>query len=452
MEAILVKTDEFKSLISKAPEVLEENRMSYRNASEAGKTLISEAAEGMDDILDDRLSKFIAKVKTTVRTMKEKREPFTQVMTAIAKEFTSLESGLKDPMNECQKLRDAYATLKMKERQERERLAALKLAKENELVTAVAEYKTKYSEAYADFVFRFKQKEMKWLNELTLETIENAEKCIALVGECETEGSFNFRISLSPFRYASPYEFNEYFTEKDELPALYFGKFKAEIQYFKREIQDLLPSKRNQLEEAETRRIADEKARAEEEERRKKAEEEARIARIAAEKADAENKARMEEEARKAAVKLAAEKEAAEAAEAKRREEELRRSEAEAKRREEEEADMKREAEEKAEKEAAEAAVRSAEKKAGLFVDSQADLFAEAPKVKEGYKITVTDNAGYLPIMQFWYEHEGKKLSPDKFEAVTVARMKAFAERFSSKTETFIESGFLKYETVYKAK
>jgi hypothetical protein len=159
-ETALVNTDGFNSVIASAPNILLENKTSYQKALKRGEELITLAGAGMNDTLDGQLSTYIQRVKVTIKTMKENREPFTQAMTAVTKEFTGLESGLKLPIDKCQNIRDAYATKKMEERREQERLAALNLAKDQELIEAEKEYRILHSEAAANYTLSIKEKEL----------------------------------------------------------------------------------------------------------------------------------------------------------------------------------------------------------------------------------------------------------------------------------------------------
>jgi len=72
--------------------------------------------------------------------------------------------------------------------------------------------------------------------------------------------------------------------------------------------------------------------------------------------------------------------------------------------------------------------------------------------VKEGYSIQLKSSAGYLLLVQFWFEKEGKTLAIDKFEKMTFDRVKRFCEAYAIKNDEFLESPLLSYEPVYKAK
>ena len=175
MDTTIVKIDEFKNLISTAPNVLAENQESKSKAIEVGKSLIEEAKQGMNDVIDSKLANYIEKVKKTKKAMNDKRSPFTQMMTIISKEFTSLENSLDEPLNEAQCIRNEYATKIMQERQEAEKQAQLKLAKEQEAIEIERLFRIGYASASEDYILDFKKSKLEWFNGLTLETIEAAE-------------------------------------------------------------------------------------------------------------------------------------------------------------------------------------------------------------------------------------------------------------------------------------
>ena len=58
MDTTIVKIDEFKNLISTAPNVLAENQESKSKAIEVGKYLIEEAKQGMNDVIDSCIYKY----------------------------------------------------------------------------------------------------------------------------------------------------------------------------------------------------------------------------------------------------------------------------------------------------------------------------------------------------------------------------------------------------------
>lgn len=100
---------------------------------------------------------------------------------------------------------------------------------------------------------------------------------------------------------------------------------------------------------------------------------------------------------------------------------------------------------------ASKAAIEAAGQTAAAAVDGAASLF-EAPKVAESYEIKMDNTASYLLLTQFWFEKEGRGLTPDAFERMTFGRVKAFCEKWAVKNNEFVQGKGIKYEPVYKAK
>lgn len=453
MEA-LVKIEDFKTLISGAPKVLQLNKESHANVMNAAKKLRVLAQNGMNDTVDAELSSYINKVKKTKVAMNERRSQFTQMMTLVSKEFTTLEAGLDAPVKEFQSIRDEYATKKMKERQEAERQAQLKLEKEKELIRAEQEFRSSYGRKLSEYILNFKLDKKNWFNGLTLESIDKAFIEIGKIGNPVSDSQFLFKTDEIPLAYTTKEEFIEKMTEVSMGLISAAGiQFLREVEDLKRELLDLIPSKKSELEEKERlRKEAEEKARLEEE-RRRKAEEEAEAARKRAlEAKEAEEKAKLEEEARQAELRAEIERQATEQAQIERARIQAEQAEAERQRIAEEKARLEEEARQAELRAEAEASVIASGKTASALVDTQADLFSEAPKVKEGYEIQCLSSAAYLQLAQFWFENEGKTLPDAKIESMTLGRIKTFCEKHAAKNEAFIESPLIKYEPIYKAK
>ena len=419
MENELIKIDEFKELISNAPSVLAENQTSVDKAIEAHQKLISIAEQGMNEVIDAQLASYITKAKATKSTMNAKRTPFTQLMTMVAKQFTGLESSIDKTIETSQQLRDVYATEIMLKRQEEERLAKLKLEKEQEAIEIERLYKIEYAKASSDYILDFKTKKLEWFNSLTLEPINSAEAEIANFDNDLRDSQFVFQVSIPLEVKHHSLEDKVEITGKLAMSLCYssMAEFKSAIFDFKQMLLDMIQTKRNQLEEA-----------------------------------DAENKARLEEAARIEKNKAELERQENEAREKERQRLADEAAEAERMRKSEEEAKLREEAMAAQLKAEANATVDATGQSISAMVDTQADLFMEAPKVKESYNIKVLNPAGYLQLISFWFENEGKNLPSDKIESITIARIKSFCEKFAVKNDVTIESKLLVYEPVYKAK
>ena len=455
MDTTIVKIDEFKNLISTAPNVLAENQESKSKAIEVGKSLIEEAKQGMNDVIDSKLANYIEKVKKTKKAMNDKRSPFTQMMTIISKEFTSLENSLDEPLNEAQCIRNEYATKIMQERQEAEKQAQLKLAKEQEAIEIERLFRIGYASASEDYILDFKKSKLEWFNGLTLETIEAAENEICNFDNNLRDSQFCFQVTLPlSVKYHSVEEKVD-ITGKITQGLCYssMGDFKRSMGDFKQELLDLLPSKKNQLLEIERLRLEAIEIQKAEAERQRKAEEDAAEAkRLLDLEQDLEKKAKMEEEARVAALKAEEQRQLAESEELERKRKLEEAEELERQRQESARIKAEEESNQKKQEAEAEAAVQAAGQSVNAMVDSQVDLFTEAPKVKESYNIEVLNSGGYLQLVAFWFENEGKNLPCEKIESMTFGRIKTFCEKYAIKNDTIIDSKLLFYKPIYKAK
>jgi len=130
----LLEVQKLQEIVATAPEILQLNISSKTKAIEAGQKLVEIAKNGMNDFNDEQLSIFLSKAKKTIDSMNERRKPFTQIVDAVKKQFTTLESELKPIMDEIKSIRDSYATEKMKAKQEADRIAQAKLDKDKEII------------------------------------------------------------------------------------------------------------------------------------------------------------------------------------------------------------------------------------------------------------------------------------------------------------------------------
>ena len=462
---------ELQKVIGEAPTVLEENRLSVSKALAVGNNLLKLAkTDGMSDLMDSQMANFQAKVKVTIKTMNEKRKGFTQLVDKYKKDFTSLESAL-DPVDaEIQTLRDAHATKKINEQKERERVALLQKQKDIEKIEVKRQAEVKLSEKFQDILTAQKNGMLEQFEAYTLETIDSAEVGIKAISEAFTTESFN---GLSVTITSSILTKEEVASivadvKSRELFASFNEQFKQAVSAEKRTMIDKLPSKKQELKEiydAEQLSVSEKttllglpesfpinettdvavldrnqstitiaigplgnKIKATinlydipEETKRELLSwnlldsnkiTPSSLVLSKAEVMKAEAAIRKEEEAQK----IIADQEAA-------------RKEAEAK-----------------------ASVTASSEAATAIVTAQATMTFDAPRVKESYKIEVTNNAAYLIIAQFWFENGGKTLSQEKIERKTFAQMKAFCEDYATKNDEKINSPFINYVETIKAK
>jgi len=242
----VVKIEEFKTLMTQAPIVLAENKTSYSKALEKGNELIALAKQGMNDIIDAQLASYIDKVKKTKKAMNDKRSSFTQMMTLVAKEFTSLENDLNTPIDTLQSLRNDYATKIMKERQEAEKQAQLKLAKEQEAIEIERLYRIGYAQASSEYIMNFKNTKNAWFNGLILSNIETASSEIEKFDNNLSDAQFVFYVQIELAIRHHTAEEKVLITGKIAQQLCYtaMDDFKKSITEFKRELLDMIPSKK----------------------------------------------------------------------------------------------------------------------------------------------------------------------------------------------------------------
>lgn len=382
-----------QDIIGTAPEVLTTNQTSNAKAIEFANNLIKNKNEvGMSDALDAQMASFINKGKVTITAMNERRKPFTQMMDMLKKEFTGMETGLKAKLDEMQGYRNEFATEKMRKRQEEERRQALILAKQKEIITLKGEAEMQLRNSFADYLAKTKQEFTAWFNALDSENITAAETTINVLSE--EYPSDLFLASKIDFTgivsYTSQEDMNAIIANAKTQNLLneFKSTFRESIREQKRELSDKLPSKIAELEALAV--------------------------------ADAEEKQRLEKAAQKRA--------------------------------EEEEARIVKQQEEAKQKALENIAATTAAETVGATIDSQATLFEEAPKVKEGVEMVVKSPVAYALIFQFWFEKEGKSLSAEKIEKKSIGQMKKFCEDYSLKTGEIINNPLISYKDVFKAK
>jgi len=390
-ETALLQVGQLQEIVATAPEILESNITSKTKCIEAGQKLVELAKTGMNDVYDAQLATFIIKAKKTVDLMNERRKPFTQIVDAVKKQFTTLESELKPIMDEVKALRDDYATQKMKEKQEADRIAQLQLNKDKELIEIRQLCDIEMGNFFSNCIDKTKNDIISFFNALTLETIDNVDlDLFSMSTNFDTRYTLPTEIILETpcMKFTSLDDYDK--IVKEVLAVNYSTKkyeYTREITSTLKEYKDKLPSKKAEL--------------------------------IEISKAGEEEKKRLEE----AAIKRQKEEKALQET-------------------------QRLERERKAQEEAA---ISASAATAGAMIDASV-ASSEAPNVKEGYLITLKSTAGYLLLVQFWFEKEGKTMSADKFEKFTFDRVKRFCEAYAAKNEEFIQSPLIEYQPVYKAK
>ncbi len=91
----LIQIEKFEVELRSAGTILKENSESVKKATEFGNSILDNFKKyGVNDQSYKLGNDYLTRIKKTVQTMNEKRKPITQFLTEIAKQFTSLENEI----------------------------------------------------------------------------------------------------------------------------------------------------------------------------------------------------------------------------------------------------------------------------------------------------------------------------------------------------------------------
>lgn len=382
-------------LLVDAPKMYKENLQSHDKCLEVGRSLRDTIeAEGMSDELDQKVAKYLDRVRKTKTALNERRSPVTKMFDEIKSVFTRFENDVDINKQgtipaELSAMRNKYAQQKLREAEERR----LEEEKRLRLESAKKQYPLDVEEWLKQKYSAFLDRKIGELTQLNLSvTLENYEQVKKHIEDFPTVLSLNPDISNEDVTT----ELDNETARQLRIPVVaqcnsrFLEQYRFEVESNKENILDMLPSKKQELENI-AKAGDEEAARRLEEIKRRDQEEAARL--------EAERKAKEEEAARK----LEAEK---------------------------------------------------ATVKIGELFGKNAAVAATTyqPKVAVKKKIVVNDPRGILEIVNLWWASEGSNLSVDdlckKFKSQIT-----FCEKLANKAnpET-IDSSFITYIDEVKAK
>lgn len=388
------KANEVVNILQAAPGILTDNETRVTRCSNAGKSLLDtiNATNGINsDEVDGQVQKFIEASKQTLKRINGSRTPITQMLTAISKRFTSLESEIDVKTSgtipyKLQRARNEYAAKKLEEQKKREEEARRIQLAENEKAQYKADITLLLDTTYTNYVSRHINALNGMYDHATLASYNDVCRQIkeANVTFNWTDFANNVKDTFQTFYMDAATRTNI----KNELASTkkieYTQRYSFELEDLKQSLINRLPSLRKQLEEQEELR-------------------------------------------RTNAVEAA-------------RQEELRRKEQQEQLRKQEEERKRREAEAKAKAEAEKAA---AEVQAA-FDFSAASMPSTPTKAKVKKKIQITNPQGFLPVYQLWFTREGVNLSMEDLEKVH-KKMITYCEKVMNKDGEQIQSAYVKY-------
>lgn len=156
------KANEVVNILQAAPGILTDNETRVTRCSNAGKSLLDtiNATNGINsDEVDGQVQKFIEASKQTLKRINGSRTPITQMLTAISKRFTSLESEIDVKTSgtipyKLQRARNEYAAKKLEEQKKREEEARRIQLVENEKAQYKADITLLLDTTYANYISR----------------------------------------------------------------------------------------------------------------------------------------------------------------------------------------------------------------------------------------------------------------------------------------------------------
>lgn len=388
------KANEVVNILQAAPGILTDNETRVTRCSNAGKSLLDtiNATNGINsDEVDGQVQKFIEASKQTLKRINGSRTPITQMLTAISKRFTSLESEIDVKTSgtipyKLQQARNKYAAKKLEEQKKREEEARRIQLAENEKAQYKADITLLLDTTYSNYVSRHINALNGMYDHATLASYNDV---------CRQIKEANVTFNWTDFANNVKDTFQTFYMDaatrtdiKNELASIkkveYTKRYSFELEDLKQSLIDRLPSLRKQLEEQEELR-----------------------------RTNAVEAARQEEQRRKE------------------QQEQLRKQEEERKRRE-------AEAKAKAEAEKAAAEVQAA------FDFSAASMPSTLTKAKVKKKIQITNPQGFLQVYQMWFTREGINMSMEDLEKVH-KKMITYCEKVMNKDGEEIKSVFVKY-------
>lgn len=395
----ILRQENVQMIVQSAPNAYNTNSLSSVRCADFGKNLLDEIERsGMTDELDKRCADYIDKAKRTLKTMNERRAPFTKLFDQIRSEFTGMENSI-DPTKKDTvpyKIQQARNTFAAKKREEVERARQEEMRRQQR-EQAISRYA---QDAEDDYRRQFDGKITSDINALTSLnqslTIENFDEVSKKIK------NFDVKLGNEWFQYCQshahkPYEISDGEAVQirqsvlNRLSRQFKEQYASEVGEYRDTIADALPSKKRELE-----RMA---------------------------KANAEEQARMK-----------AELEAREAAETRRLEEERKRKEEEAM--------------------AAKKAQQTANEMDGLFGQAAVATPVGYQSKTAVKKRIVTDSPeGMLAVVSMWWSKEGRFLSMEELCKIFKKQI-TFCEKLANDKDSpeLISSPFIRYEEEVKAK
>ncbi|HBG71453.1 MAG: hypothetical protein A2W93_14470 [Bacteroidetes bacterium GWF2_43_63] len=163
--------DKFTELSKAAPDILNQNK-SLRLKAETSLKAINGLP--IDEKSDTLRKEFIDNCKKAKTRMKDRRTPFTQMVDAVKKLFTTEEAWFDETIKTVQEDRNKYAAEVLKKQQEAEAAAKKELDRKNTLAFIRQILNTKLAEIESTVITNHQQTVNEYLQMLTIANINSA--------------------------------------------------------------------------------------------------------------------------------------------------------------------------------------------------------------------------------------------------------------------------------------
>lgn len=360
--------------------------------------------KGMDEDSYNNATNLLKKYALTITNFKEERKVVTEFIQNITKKFTAQENAIdvkkEDtvPFKLYQKVND-YVIRKEKEKAERDRIERMRIQHESDIREAKVDVQTNFDLSFVEFKQSFAKRMQVYLGELTL----------------ENQAEIRKKIHDSPYW---PLYLENYPMEK--RIDIIIGKVQRRTldkEEFGVIVKEYVESKtfKEKLNDFESYCIS---------------EQHECLSRLVSRVRDLEELQRLGEAEKQRII------------EQKKREDE----------------DAIRAIEQTARMEA-QAVIQNEEEKREL-ITAQADFDKETVsanvvsdyKAVDGYKVILTLPGGMIPLVRFWVSKQSAPITMEQIETLSFGRLVAFAEKQAKKTGEMIESEFVTYKPIVKAK
>ena len=395
MTTEIATQNQLQEVILSGSEILQKSELRVSKALSVGEKLVMEIdAKGMDAEMDERANKFLVNCRNAKSEIEAERKPITAFFDQIRKQFTEIEGNL-DPKKvdtypaKLQAHRDAYVKKIRDEESEKQRLALLKLDKDNEVINIRTSIDTQLSEHVQNHILERKQKLQNSFNNITLENFAEKSKGLKTLAITYDKVHFDSFSPNYPRKYVTQDEttviHNDFMNSKDFT--LISAVVVSEIEKFKNELIEKLPSLKISL---------DEMAKAGAEEQKRLADEKTKRETAASEKMKSDADAKLKAGAKELERKKMADQ-------------------------------------------------------TNAMMDNTVLVDSVAPETRDGFKLNILNISGVTEVFTFWLQHEGINLTVEEMEKKSIAQMKAYCEKVAHKNDNKIVSKNVSYEPVYKA-